>query len=489
MSKVLPRSMMRFFKINIILSFFIAIGLFTLYSFRLTDSYFLTTDFGRDLYNIIKIAQGNLILIGPKMNFGGYYAGPYYYYLFVPILWISRFNVDSILYFNNLLFVIASVFFFYIVSQKLTTSKAFFGMLAISLSPLYIICARYPSNGYTYLPFLWILLTIVLFLKYDKKIALVILGTFCGVIINIHPITLFVLIFIISYIFITLPRKKLIYFFLIGFIPTFLPLILFELTHNFVMTYDTFINHSYLSMLKNNSQFYPIRQNLLINYFFISGKLKELLTLQPITYLVIISSIIFIEFKRKKIYSKQSNFLLISSIISLLLLVNILRFYFEYHYIFPMAFLLLFSLTVILIRSSFWWLIGILILLEVIFFPTSILKIPNRSYKDLENSVKFVIDQKLITRSEPFNLIQVLDAYNLVPVGFEYRFFFRKYGFMDNSEYDYQNAKKLIIFSETPYYDIDQFKMWATEQFGRNYFTNRQVYKLGKTTIYIISKK
>ena len=62
-------------------------------------------DFARDLCDLLSIIRGKLTLIGPKTSFGGIYNGPYYYYLFAPIFYLTNLNIYSLLVFNLLLFI------------------------------------------------------------------------------------------------------------------------------------------------------------------------------------------------------------------------------------------------------------------------------------------------------------------------------------------------------------------------------------------------
>lgn len=449
-----------------------------------------TSDFGRDIYQAIKIAQGDLVLIGSKMNLGGYFAGPYLYYILAIGLAIGRYDIASLLYFHTLLFASGIGFFFFITFQKLNPYKALSGAIFLGLTPLFLMSARYPSNGYSYLALILFLTTLVFFLNFESKRALFILGLLFGVILNIHPISILALFFIAVYIFFKLKKKHLFLIFLASIFLTFIPLLAFELKHDFVMTKDTFINKSYLTFTEdgNTPQFWLHQNKLISSALFISQKFQKLLTLPPLVYLALVFlALETVWLKRRKLVAVDL-FLASSMIISLLLLMAVLRFHFELHYLFSVAFYFSFATLLVLLRSKFWFLTLGIILLELQFFPVNLYQESTRSLNNIEQAVKFTLEQKLVSKDTPFNLIHIYDAYGLVPTGFEYRFFFRKHGLRPASEYDYQTPKILLIFSETPYYDIDRFKMWATEQFGRQYFSKRKVYQVGNITIYRISK-
>lgn len=467
--------MSRSYKLRVIISLIILISFYVLSSYKLVDSFNLTSDFGRDLYNIIRISQGEAILIGPKMNLGGYYSGPYYYYLFAPILFLTRFDQSSVLLFNCFLFALGAAVCFFISSQKLGVLKSLTLTASLSLLPLYLQSSHYPSNGYTFLPLLWLFLTLIFFSWFESPKKLFLLGLLAGIIINIHPTNLFILVGVAFYILTSLRRKKFIVIFLAGVILTFIPVVLFEFRHDFIMTRNTFINHSYLSM--SATRHVSFWENLL----FLKYKLIQLIIFDPSYYLIVI--LLAVLFHQK--FSKPFFLICLTGLVASVI---ILRFNFEIHYIFALAFFLSFSTLLLITNSRFWFLTSLFILSELTLIKLPSYPNPERKISNPEVSVRFLVQDGLVDKSQKFNLIAITDAYALVPTGYEYRFFFRKYGYLPNSEYDYSSAKTLFIFSEAPYYDIDRFKMWATEEFGRKYFRDRTVYRVGGTTIYKITK-
>ena len=447
------------------------------------------------MYQTIKIAQGDLVLVGPKMNLGGYWTGPHLYYLLAPALFIGAYEISGVLYFHTLLFAASLGFFFYSASKNLDLVKSLLATISLGLLQLFIESSRYPSNGYTYFALLLILCTYVFFFRIGNKRSLLVAGFLTGFIINIHPISLLALIFTSAYIFLLLKNKhsfstnkKMYLFFLGATFLMFIPSILFELTHDFVMTKDTFINKSYTSFINtsNTPQFRLHENQLTSSIMFISEKYEKLITFSPLVFFAL--SFFALKFKDSK-FLKSNKFIFFSILLSLALLISVLRFHFEDHYIFSVAFFIFFGTILILLRSKLWFFILIIILFQLQSFPKNIYEKQDiRSYKQSEAAVKYAIDNSLVSKNRPFNLIHLTDAYGLVPTGFEYRFFFRKYGFYPNSEYDYKTSKTLLIFSETPFYDIDRFKMWATEEFGRKYFEKREIYHVGNIDIYQISK-
>ncbi len=159
----------------IIGSLIVIIISFIIYTYKLKASLFYHPDFSRDLHDILKITQGRPMLIGPKLTFGGLYLGPYYYYLFAPVFFVVDANIISILYFNAFLFAIALGYFFKKTYEIYPLWKTIIATLTLLFTPIFIVGSRFPSNAYSFIPLLLILLTYIYFNPVQKKLPLFIL--------------------------------------------------------------------------------------------------------------------------------------------------------------------------------------------------------------------------------------------------------------------------------------------------------------------------
>lgn len=161
--------------VTIVLVFLLLI---LIYSYKLFSSFTFHQDFTRDIYDILTIVQGKLSLIGPKSSFGGIYTGPYYYYLFIPIFFLTRLNIYSLLFFNMILFLSGLIIFFYIqFIRKKNIFLALLGTLIIGFTPIYLIASRGPWNGYTYTPFLLVFFIWLYYFNFNKsKISIFLIG-------------------------------------------------------------------------------------------------------------------------------------------------------------------------------------------------------------------------------------------------------------------------------------------------------------------------
>mgnify|MGYP001588736072 FL=1 len=73
-------------------------------------------------------------------------------------------------------------------------------------------------------------------------------------------------------------------------------------------------------------------------------------------------------------------------------------------------------------------------------------------------------------------------------VGFEYRYFFQKYGFIPQSEFEYSKSDILLIYTEINNLNPSTLNTWEIEQFGKKYLLKTLHYKVGKTFIFKAEK-
>jgi len=473
---------------NVLISLVFIIIAIIIYSINLKTSLFYHPDFARDIHEVLKISQGKFTLIGPKLTFGGLYIGPYYYYLYVPAYILSGGQIISVHFFNALLFIVAITYFLYKVLESKKYFEGLFFSGVLLLLPLSIIGARNPSNAYSFVPLFLFFLTYIYFAKSIKPKALVILGFLYGVIVNFHFVNAVFFPGIMFYLWSKVRHKKQLIWFLAGIGASFLPLLLFEIKHNFVMIKNTFIDKSYLKWITNSNIPNGLsgKKNIFANIWFLSENMKNYILVNPL-FIYLVLGVIFY-FKKP---NNKNKTIYLGSLFTLLLAAGILRFQFIPHYLFGLAFFLFFNGLIIFLSFKndffkFLLLIGFIIL-EMISFPYQLYTSSWRTPERFEKAVNFVIKNNLIKKTD-FNIIQITKENLLATIGFEYRYFFRKNGYRADSEFLYSQSKELIIFSEVPYQDISRFNSWEAEQFGKNYFKNAKSYNLPGLTVFILQK-
>ena len=158
---------------------------------------------------------------------------------------------------------------------------------------------------------------------------------------------------------------------------------------------------------------------------------------------------------------------------------------------FGLAFFLFFNSLIIFLGLKIDFLklllISGFIILEIISFPRHLYTASWRTPERFEKAVNYVVKNNLVQKTN-FNVIQITKENLLATIGFEYRYFLRKAGYVSDSEFLYSQSQELVIFSEVPYKDISQFNSWETEQFGSEYFKNPKRYELPGLTIFILQK-
>lgn len=471
------------FKKSSIIGLFLSLFLFILFTFQLDKSLIYHSDFARDLYEILKISQGNHTLLGPKLSFGGLYTASYYYYLFAPVFLLSGFNIISVFYFNALLFILAVYYFFINVSRKYPLWKTLVSSMSISLTPIFLFSARNPSISNTHLAFLLMFLTFIHFNPIERPVIILILGFLFGVIINFGFLNLLLFIPVCILIFYKLKKKTSFFYFLLGVIASFLPLLLFEIKNNFIMFRNTFLDKSYLSWVGNKNILHSAtgKKNIIENFFFMSSQIKPLILINPAIGLAVLG---LVHFFKKKLDDKL--LFIFNGFLALFILSILIRFQFALHYLYPTAFFLFFIIIILLLESRYKIFILLMFLLEILFFPKHIYSKSTIISEPFDKAVRYSIENHLVEKNSRFNLVMI--AHPSAILGFEYRYFFQKYGFIPLSEFNYAKSDVLLIFTQKKNLNPSLLNSWEIEQFGKKYMDKTQKYTIGDTQIYKAQK-
>jgi hypothetical protein len=463
------------------------IASFILFFYKLPQSFYFNPDFARDLYFISNIVSGKLTLIGPKLTFGGLYTGPFYFYLFAPFYFLSGKAINSLLVFNALLFAVAIGYFAYKCNTQFSRWRTIVATAALALSPLLIITSRSPSNAFTYVAILIALFTYLYFNTVKSIKELITVGFICGMLANFHPVTMSVTPFIFLYVFLFLKKRWDIVYSVLGFFIAFVPLVLFELKHNFVIFKNTFIDKSYLKWV--NSENIPGglsgKKNVFENIAFLSDQMKPLLAIHP-GILFFVTAVLNMLHKYK--LSSREGLFFVGSIMSMMIVAIVLRSQFIPHYLFATATLLLFTTILFLLKSRYAVILIALIVLEVFAFPAGLYMPSGRTSEQYRRATEYVLSHSLLEKGTNFNIIQVTVPDMLAPIAFEYRYFFKEKGYLPTSEFAYNQSDVLFIFSEVPDLNITKMDTWEVQQFGKEHFTKAKKYTSGNITIFRIEK-
>ena len=209
--------------------------------YKITELYFFTYDQARDDLIVKRIlVDHKLTLLGPQSSMRGVYLPPFYYYTLAPVLWVSRLNPVGVDIYTAVIGVLTVTLIWYM-------AKKFFGRIPglmvgalYATSPLIVELSRHAWNPNTQ-PF-FVLLTIWFLyrlFKTKKEKCLIFVSLAFGYAVNLHYGALCLLpiwLFAFSWLLKESRRRDLVLISLSILFFFFLPLLLFDLRHNFMLT-------------------------------------------------------------------------------------------------------------------------------------------------------------------------------------------------------------------------------------------------------------
>ena len=286
---------------------------------RISEYMTFLGDEGRDSLVVWKIVTfQHLTLIGPPTSVGSMYLGPFYYYLMAPFLWIAQFNPvgPAIMV---ALFGVASVYLVYLIGKEFFNSRV--GLIAAlfyAISPV-VITFSHSSWNPNIMPFFALLLIYSLFkLAREKKYHWLLVVSFSlAVALQSHYLGL-LLIPLIIWEWIAVFRKTKEtkhyilytgYSILIFLILFAVPLIWFDLRHNFLNS-RAFI--SFVQSRESTGLGIGIIKRLIDNLTFLFERLilvKEKRLVWP--FIIFLSVSLIQWFREEKDKIKRKNFKLL----------------------------------------------------------------------------------------------------------------------------------------------------------------------------------
>lgn len=207
--------------------------------FKLYDCFNLTGDPGRDAVAVRDIiVEGKMTLLGPKASAGGFYYGPWYFYLLVPFYLISGLNPIGGTYLTALSGVFAVLLMYFIGKEMFGKKAGVLSCLIYLVSPFILNQNRYAWNP-SLVP-VASLLSFWFFYKYLKDGSwknLLLWGVFFGLGLHFHFVLIFCLPVYLIMFFVGRKKKRSYLGLGVSFIAVgmfFLPTLIFELRHDFI---------------------------------------------------------------------------------------------------------------------------------------------------------------------------------------------------------------------------------------------------------------
>ncbi len=226
---------------------------FYLRSYALYRDLFFAFDQGRDAWEIVKLMQGDLTLIGPVTGLTGVFLGPFWYFVLLPLYWIGKGNpvVPAVGMIGLHTLCVAII---YSVAKRISSWKAgVISSVLFTISFSNIMFSRWLSNP-SPLPFLSLLSFITLWkaIASKKMCYFVVAGLLFGLCMQLEAanavwyIPTVILVYAYEVVFVekklgTFKEKVLTLlqwgvFTAIGFCLTLIPQLLFELKWNFLIS-------------------------------------------------------------------------------------------------------------------------------------------------------------------------------------------------------------------------------------------------------------
>ena len=224
-------------QINLIFLILILLTAVFLRFYAIKDYIIFLGDQGRDVL-IVKniIVDKKFTLLGPTASVGGFYLGPFYYYMMILPLWIAGFNPVGPAYMVALIGV-ATVFLIYkFIARLFNETSGLLAAFLYAISPLAVTGSRFSWNPNT-VPFFTLLLFITIYFALTKKHwwLFVACGAILGICFQLHYLTLSlaplaIILFVDKNLLLWFKR---IIFAILGGLLTFFPFLLFEARHGF----------------------------------------------------------------------------------------------------------------------------------------------------------------------------------------------------------------------------------------------------------------
>lgn len=283
--------------------FFFFILLLSLYLrfWNIESVFMFGWDQARDAFEVKKILDGELTLLGPRTGVGHFHLGPLYYYLLVPFFFLTHFDPMASNYFNIVVNIFNFLVIFYVFKKIYSNQAALFSTFIYGVSEYIIKQNQIPWNV-SLVPGISVLITYSLYKIYQKEYKWIfVLVVLTGFFFHIHFTAVFLpLIIILSLAFVK-ERIKIIKYLLLS-LPLLFVFFLPTIFHYFRDTGDYIKLSEFLSNYYHGFHFrfllYRLSDALLmfemILYFPFLKLMKYLL---PPIFLIII---LLIEHNREK---------------------------------------------------------------------------------------------------------------------------------------------------------------------------------------------
>lgn len=459
-----------------------------------TNSFAFTYDVGRDMLAVQKmLAEQKPLLIGPTTGLEGiFYGATWYYILTMPFLLFGG-NPQGLALFMAVVGILC-VFFAFLVGKRIDgefLGLVFAALIAVSPNMIGISGQIWSPNLVPLFLFPSLIITILFITKKTlSKIQALVLGISLGFLMDMGFVfgVLYLVAFAISGAIFSFRHKILkieFFFIIIGIFFTFLPRILFEIRHQFLMT------NSFLRFITGET---PVEKPLFLIHamenrsriFFdtFSDSILSGNKLLGVIFLALVVFLLFIFFKKLKKLEKEVLFFSTTIIFVYFVALTLFPHDIFAHYLIgvPIFFLLVVSMAInVLRRRSKLAAVGV-----TVFIILVNINVPNllsafspswegnaAVYRNQLATIQYVY---IKANNQPFNYI----AYTPTVHDFTYRYLFSWYG---KTHYGYfpsiKKEKQFFVVMEPDHERPSRLTQWLEIRKGDGKILSEEVVKGG----------
>ncbi len=214
-------------------------------SFNLEGRLGFGWDQERDALAVSEILKGDIKLIGPRV-YGptGFFLPPYFFYILTPFYLLNNLSPFSSIYFIIFFAICSFVVAYKLITRIFGSSVGLIFVSLLAVNPLSISIDTISWNP-IFIPILFILTIYYSYLSIKEKNTknIFLLGLFFSLGVSFHLQFVFVLplILVVLYQYFKTKNSKLIVYFAVATIIPFLPILLFDLKHNFLNIRQIFL--------------------------------------------------------------------------------------------------------------------------------------------------------------------------------------------------------------------------------------------------------
>lgn len=470
----------------------IAVLAFYFRSQNFSQSIAFDSDFGRDSLFALRIMRGDFTLLGPQASVGGFYLAPLYFYGIAAIYSVVGIHPPAMIITFIAMGVITVLLGFLVLSRHVSRLAGILFTLLSLTHPALVVASRTATNQ-PMMP----LVTVLFFGVYLEAVKrqryrwFFIAGIVYGLFFHVHFSALLLLpaigLLLLYQTRGTLKHKIVAaVLFSVGIIVMISPLIVFDLSHQFITS------KAFLQYLMDSAAGKGIAANH--PHLSIPEKIDRIVSFTiPQRILAVVLFLLLgigMRIKRAALSQNITIFTLsMASVGSIVMLILYSGYLYDYYLLIPMTlFLLWIAAVASMVRPKF---LTSLLIVAIALLQWRSLRFPEifRTQENIQIVVDRIQTDLNMTHPESFTVFKD-SSDRLTGIGYEYRFLLEKDGYHPVFEQSYEKAEVLYYIQEEGNKDPLVSTNWETTQFGatKKELIERVQTKRGVVAIYRLTK-